>query len=157
MDYILDILLPKSDTNKVSLSEMLVEWAGGTFSQEPLRYTYKSKLYFTEQKNREYYKRYVVNRYNNYEFIALHFDGTLLDLELLINNNGNFIENDLILFLMELVKLETFAILLMRDEECVDERYEISKEEELYAILRDSLSWMHPKGVLITDAHVAFE
>ena len=132
-------------------------WAVGTFSQEPPRYTYKSKLYFTEHKNQEYYKRYVVNRYNNDEFIALHFDGTLLDLELLINNNGNFIENDLILFLMELVKLETFAILLMRDEECVDERYEISKKEELYAILRDSLSWIHPKGVLITDAHGAFE
>lgn len=48
MDYILDILLPKSEISKINLSEILVEWGARKFSQNPPRYTNKSKLLFTE-------------------------------------------------------------------------------------------------------------
>ncbi len=39
MDYILDILLPKNELSKINLSELLVEWGGKKFSQNPPRYT----------------------------------------------------------------------------------------------------------------------
>ena len=126
MDYILDILLPKSEMSKINLSEVLVEWGGEEFSQSPPRYTNKSKLFFTEYTDKEYYKRFLGNQYPNDKFVALHLEGTLLDLELSINNKGDFLNNEVMLFLIELLKLETFIILLIRDEEWIDEKYKIS-------------------------------
>ena len=41
MDLILDILIPKDDLYKVSLTEILVEWGGEKFSQNPKKYHYK--------------------------------------------------------------------------------------------------------------------
>lgn len=152
MDYILDILLPKNEMSKINLSELLVEWGGEEFSQDPPRYTNNSKLFFTEYIDKEYYKRFLGNQYPIDKFIALHLDGTLLNLELSINNKGNFLNNEVILFLTELLKLETFAILLIRDGEWVDEKHKISKKEELQTIIYNSLSWSNSKGVVITNA-----
>lgn len=75
----------------------------------------------------------------------------MLDLELSINNKGDFLDNQIMLFLTELLKLETFVILLIRDEECLDEKHKISRKEELQTIIYDSLSWSNPKGVAITN------
>lgn len=55
------------------------------------------------------------------------------------------------IFLTELIKLEKFAILLIRDEESVDKKYKISRKEELQTIIYESLSWDNPKGVIITN------
>ncbi len=152
MDYILDILLPKSEMSKINLSEVLVEWGGEKFSQNPPRYTNKAKLFFTEYTDKEYYKRFLGNQYPIDKFVALHLEGTLLDLELSINNKGDFLNNEVMLFLIELLKLETFIILLIRDEEWIDEKYKISRKEELQTIIYDSLSWSNPKGILIINA-----
>ena len=152
MDYILDILLPKSEMSKINLSEVLVEWGGEKFSQNPPRYTNKSKLFFTEYTDKEYYKRFLGNQYPIDKFVALHLEGTLLDLELSINNKGDFLNNEVMLFLIELLKLETFIILIIRDEEWIDEKYKISRKEELQTIIYDSLSWSNPKRILIINA-----
>lgn len=151
MDYILDILLQENEISKIDLAELLVEWGGEKFSQDPPRYTNNSKLSFTEYTDKKYYKRYLGNQYTIDKFIALHLEGTLLDLELSINNKGDFLNNEITLFLTELLKLETFVILLIRDEEWVDEKYKISSKEELQTIIYDSLSWSNPKGVIITN------
>ena len=82
----------------------------------------------------------------------MHLEGTLLDLELSINNKGDFLNNEVMLFLIELLKLETFIILIIRDEEWIDEKYKISRKEELQTIIYDSLSWSNPKGILIINA-----
>lgn len=151
MDYILDILLPKNELSKINLSELLVEWGGKKFSQNPPRYTNNSKLFFTEYMDKEYYKRFLGNQYPMDKFIALHLDESLLDLELSINKKGDFLDNQIMLFLAELLQLEIFVILLIRDEECLDEKYKISSKEELQTIIYDSLSWSNPKGVVITN------
>lgn len=151
MDYILDILLPKNELCKINLSELLVEWGGEEFSQDPPRYTNNSKLFFTEYMDKEYYKRFLGNQYPIDKFIALHLEESLLDLELSINNKGDFLDNEIMSFLTELLELETFVILLIRDEEWVDEKYKISRKEELQTIIYDSLSWSNPKGVVITN------
>lgn len=61
MYYILDILLPKNELSKINISELLVEWGGEKFSQDPPRYTNNSKLLFTEYLDKEYYKRFLGN------------------------------------------------------------------------------------------------
>ena len=85
------------------------------------------------------------------KFIALHLDESLLDLELSINKKGDFLDNQIMLFLAELLQLEIFVILLIRDEECLDKKYKISSKKELQTIIYDSLSWSNPKGVVITN------
>ena len=114
MDYILDILLPKNELSKTNLSELLVEWGGKKFSQNPPRYTNNSKLFFTECMDKEYYRRFLGNQYSMDKFIALHLDESLLDLELSINKKGDFLDNQIMLFLAELLQLEIFVILLIR-------------------------------------------
>ena len=151
MDYILDILLPKNELSKINLSELLVEWGGKKFSQNPPRYTNNSKLFFTEYIDKEYYRRFLGSQYPMDKFIALHLDESLLDLELSINKKGDFLDNQIMLFLAELLQLEIFVILLIRDEECLDEKYKISSKKELQTIIYDSLSWSNPKGVVITN------
>lgn len=151
MDYILDILIPKNGMSKINLSELLIEWGGKEFPQYPPRYTNNSKLFFTEYTDKKYYKRFLGNQYPIDKLIALHLEGTLLDLELSINNKEDFFDNEVTLFLTELLKLETFAILIIRDEEWVDEKHKISSKEELQSILYNSLSWSNPKGVVITN------
>ena len=74
-----------------------------------------------------------------------------MDLELTINNKGDFLNNEVMLFLFELLNLETFIILLIRDEEWLDEQYIISGREELQTIICDSLSWSNPKGAVIVS------
>lgn len=151
MDYILDILLQENEISKIDLSEVLVEWGGEKFSQDPPRYTNHSNLFFTEYTDKKYYKRYLGDQYRIDKFIALHLEGTLLDLELSINNKEDFLNNEITRFLTELLKLETFVILLIRDEEWIDEQYKISSKEELQTIIYDSLSWSNHKGVIITN------
>lgn len=151
MNYILDILLPKSEMNKINLSELLVEWGGEKFSQTPQKYTNNSKIFFTECTDKEYYERFLGTQYPIAQSIALHLEGTLLDLELLINNKKDFLNNEVMILLTELIKLEKFAILLIRDEESIDKKYKISRKEELQTIIYDSLSWDNPKGVIITN------
>lgn len=151
MDYILDILLPKNDISKINLSELLVEWGEEVYSQDPPKYTNNSKLFFVEYTDKEYYKRYLGDQYSINQFIALHFESSLLDLELAINDKGDFLNNEITLFLTELLKLESFVILLIRDEEWIDEKHKISDKDELQTIIYDSLSWTKPKGVIITN------
>ncbi|GEM_PF-482913 len=150
VDYILDIMLPKSEIGKINLSEQLVEWGGETFSQDPPRYTNRSNLFFTEY-DTAYYERLLGGQYPISQLTALHLEGSLLDLELTINNKGDFLNNEVMLFLFELLKLETFIILLIRDEEWLDEQYIISGREELQTIICDSLSWSNPKGAVIVS------
>lgn len=137
--------------NKINLSELLVEWGGEKFSQTPKKYTNNSKLFFTEYTDKEYYERFLGTQYPIAQSIALHLEGTLLDLELLINNKKDFLNNEVMILLTELIKLEKFAILLIRDEESIDKKYKISRKEELQTIIYESLSWDNPKGVIITN------
>jgi len=41
------------------MEEVLVEWGGEKFSQEPKQYTFKSSVRFEEYKNTNYYERIV--------------------------------------------------------------------------------------------------
>ncbi len=153
MDYILDILISKDDINQLNLSESLIEWGGELLSQDPPKYSNNSKLSFEEYKDIQYYERFIGSNFDIENCIALHLEGMhLLDLELLINNKSQeIVSTELISFLVDLLKLDVFAILLIRDEECIDKKYKINKKEELVDVICNSLNWSNPEGVLITN------
>ena len=142
MYYILDILIEKKQIGKLHLLESLAEWGGEQFSRNPPQYTKYSTLLFEEYLEKDYFSK---------EFVALHFKGSLLDLEISVNHKAKkFYDNEIILFLTDLFMLKQFAIFLIREEEYIDEKYEICDKKELYNIILNSLDWTNPKGVLIT-------
>lgn len=151
MDYILDILIEKKQIGKLHLLESLAEWGGEQFSRNPPQYTKYSTLLFEEYLEKDYFEEYLEKDYFSKEFVALHFKGSLLDLEISVNHKAKkFYDNEIILFLTDLFMLKQFAIFLIREEEYIDEKYEICDKKELYNIILNSLDWTNPKGVLIT-------
>ena len=151
MDCILDILLKKSEMNKLNLSEVLVTWGGERFHQDPPKFISDSGLLFTESTDKEYYRKLIGNYKDIDDLLVLHFDDALLDLEFAVNREGDVWNNKIMIFLSQMLELETFIILLIRDEEEIDEFYKIRSKDELESLLCNSLSWETPKGILITN------
>lgn len=153
MDFVLDVLIPKCNLSKLNLTELLVEWGGESFSQDPPKYSNKSLLVFHQNTDMEYYKSIVGKDVDVHNYLALSMERTQLsELEFIINNQRQEMSsNEVLLFLAELYKtLDNFVIILLRDEECIDKRYTVCNEKELIKIFCESLRWSSPEGVLIT-------
>lgn len=153
MNFILDVLIPKQYFYKLNLKEILVEWGGETFSQNPPKYSNNSMLVFHQNSEIEYYKSIVGKDTDIYNYVALSLEEMQLsELEFLINNEmQEASRSEVVMFLGELYnKLDSFWIILLRDEECIDNRYIVSDEKELVKVVCDSLRRKSPEGVLIT-------
>ena len=108
-------------------------------------------MLFTESTDKEYYRKLIGNYKDIDDLLVLHFDDALLDLEFAVNREGDVWNNKIMIFLSQMLELETFIILLIRDEEEIDEFYKIRSKDELESLLCNSLSWETPKGILITN------
>lgn len=150
MGFILDVLIPKDQNDKVGLSEVLVEWGGERFSEEVPKFLFDSTVPFRQNKDLEYFQEILGEKLDNY--IALTLQGKeLMDLEFLVNNKSDAIkENVLIRFLEKLLELDSFYIVLLKDEEEIDGRYQVRNRKELWEIISRSLDWKSPKGAIIT-------
>lgn len=164
MDIILDILIRKSDLNKININEILVDWGGEKFSQVPKKYKYKSSIEFHEHETLSYYNDIVENNLNISEYIALTLEGeSLYKLECVINDDMRIRENEyidyrkfrndadeLISFIDDLYKkLDSFAIISLLNEEDIYDRYIIRNKNDAIDILKKSLSWNDPRGIVI--------
>ncbi len=75
------------------------------------------------------------------------------NLEFMVNRKDNLKKEDceiIDLFYELYKKLDRFYILLLRDEECIDDIYHISDVEQAITIFLKSLSWISPKGIIIS-------
>lgn len=152
MDLILDILIPKDDLYKVSLTEILVEWGGEKFSQNPKKYHYKSKLVFHENTDMSYYHNIVDEDIEVHDYIALTLEWRFLsELEFAVNNQNFRKENSelLSLFYKMYDKLNTFCIIKFLNEEDIDDRYLLSNADDAVEIFIRSLNWDSPRGIII--------
>lgn len=151
MSFILDILLSKSSFNKMHLTEVLVTWGEESFSQTPRKYEYKSTLIFHENTDINYYKKIWGESVNNCTVLTLEGQH-LSELEYFVNSEKQEQANNVIIeFLSELYNTGvSFSILLLRDEECIDNKYIINNMNELINVFCNSLSWNSPEGVVIT-------
>lgn len=150
MDFLLDIVIPKDEIKKIDLEEQLVEWDGMLFSQEPARFISKN-LVFEKLTNLKYYSDILGKNLDEQKYSAFIYKGNeLSELEFLANNfQGDFIRNSLLIFLEKIVRLSSFYLFLLREDEKIKERYEIENEEEFCKILQESLSWIKPKDIVI--------
>ena len=111
MDFIVDIIIPKNDIEKVNVVEELIEWGGEKLSQDPPKYSYKSILIFHENED-SYYQR-VLEGFDTKKNIILTLEGQQLsELEFLINKQEqDLAENELLMFFNELYdRLDSFYI-----------------------------------------------
>lgn len=149
MNYILDILILKSDFDKVNITEQFGEWGGEQFSQVPAKYVYKSILEFHENSDSYYQKVLAEVDLENYVPLTLespHLSG----LESIVNRDNDISNNELILFLIDLYNnLSTFFVFMFRDEESIDEICHIRNSDELVKAFCKSLSRKSPKGVIL--------
>lgn len=151
MNFLLDIIIPKDEMEKVDLKEQIIEWGGERFSYEPARYIGKSKLEFEELTNLQYYCGLLGEILDDKKYSALVFKGEeLSELEILVNHKEDaLVSNSLFEFLESLIILSSFYVFLLQEDEEIKERYVIENGEELKEILCTSLSWAAPKDIVI--------
>lgn len=156
MDFMLDILLPKKEINKLDIKEFLFEWGGEEFSQDPPIYKNDTGLEFKQMQDLGYYercfKKYIEEDLDIHKYISLTLCGDYVsDLEFAVNKkNKNANADTMLKFLEKLSDLENFAIFLIRDEEEIDARYRVNTKEDLTRIFCNCLNWDSPEGALIT-------
>ncbi len=156
MVFSLEIFLKEKDVRKVNILELLVEWGGEFLSQDPPKYVYNSTLTFEQFLDIEYYKKYhkkvIENDFDFDEYVAFRLlGGKMLELEKLINTCDEKLKTDvLICYLKEVSKLDTYGMILLREEECIDKRYRINSEKELIDTVCNCLKWDAPEGAFIT-------
>ena len=150
MDYVLDIIIPRDELKEIRLSEVLREWGDEKFSLIPAMYITDSGIEFTEVTDLSYYNRIFKLKVDK-ELIALHLKSHILyEFEWFANNqSGKASENALLKFLISLFKLSKFYIILVREDESVKEKYEISDEEEIESVLLNCVNWSTPTDVLL--------
>ena len=150
MDYMLDIIIPKSEIEKSGLSEVLREWGGVMYSSTPAVYVTDSNIEFIEVTNLSYYSRLLDSKISD-DLIALHLKSDILhDFECFANNQiTQADENTLITFFKCLFGLSKFYILLIREDELIKGKYRISNVDELESILVNSVKWSSPADVLL--------
>lgn len=155
MDFILDIIILKSEVEKVKLHERLIGWGDDIYQYDPPRYSTDSNIIFEQVNNLGYFEKEVGEVFNN-DMIALTLKGNfLLELQYAINNTKLTLkENKLALFLCSLFNLNCFYILLMREDERVKRKYEIKEKEEIFAKLYESLNWSNPQDVLLVKRNM---
>lgn len=149
---ILDFLIKKQEFKKVGIEECFIEWGGEQLSQEPKKYIYNSSLVFHENTDMSYYVDIVKNKLNAYEFTSLTLEGNQLqELNKQINNSGDTVyTHEIISFISILYRcLDTFCIVKLRDEECVDEIYVINEAPRAIHTFVKSLWRNSPKGIAI--------
>lgn len=156
MNFILDILLPEHELNKLNMKEFLFEWGEELFSQDPPIYKNDTGLEFKQMQDLRYYQRYFQEYsgedFDRNQYIALTLCGDYVsDLEAAINKKYKNAKADMMLtFLEKLYELGSFAVFLIRDEEEIDKWYQIRTKEEFLNTFCNCLKWESLEGAIIT-------
>lgn len=149
MDYMLDIIIPRAELENIRMREVLREWGGTAYSSSPKLFVSDSNIEFVEITELAYYDR-ILHFLVNEDLIVLHLKSHILyDLELFANKERQDGENALLIFLKGLFRLSNFYILLIREDELIKKKFEISNEEELEIALLSSIKWDSPTDVLL--------
>ena len=157
------VFLKEKDFEEVGVTKMLFEWGGKTYSRDPKRYTYSSVLFFHDYSYADYFKKYHANVLGKdfaiEEYISLCLLGNgMSELEGTINTDipewEEREEHIIIRFLRKVGRLDRYGVVLLRDEESIDARYRVEKEEELIDTVIHCLNRETPEGALITKQQI---
>lgn len=153
MDTILDILIQKDDVDKINIRELLNEWGGKQYSCEPPKFMFGSELVFHQSVDMNYYKDLVLDEYDIDNSIALTLEGkSLSELEYGVNRKKELLFNSELLSFLRIIfdSLKSVCIIKLRDEEMIDNNYQVEDTDSAMKIFLNSLDWESPKGIIIT-------
>lgn len=153
MSEILDILVKSQELNKISIEECFVEWGEEKLSQDPPQFKHNSNLVFRQNLDLDYYENIVKKiGLSIQNFTALTLEGDKLEeLNKMVNSGKNITYTiDLISFINEMYNnLSAFCLIKLRDEECIDEFYNVSDAPKAIDIFINSFMRNDPKGIVI--------
>ncbi|MEY8382254.1 hypothetical protein AALG83_03700 [Christensenellaceae bacterium 44-20] len=149
MNFILDVLIPEKQIELINLSEILAEWGGEVFPKETREFLFESTLVFHQNPDLKYYQGILGGELENY--IALTLQGEeLTNLAYLVNAQREEAKKNILMrFFKQLLSLEHFYILLLKEEEEIDRKYQIGNADELLTAICQSLNWTSPEGSVI--------
>jgi len=103
---------------------------------------------------KKYYKSFLDGEFNIDNFMAFRLMGShMFELERLINYQQETIENlsnnEIFIFLKKLSELDTFAVFLIRDEECIDKKCKLNNTLVLGEVIYNCISYSVSEGALI--------
>lgn len=156
MLFSLEILIKEEDFQKVKISEVLVEWGGKKYHQDPPRYTYDSLLDLDVFPDLNYYKKYfshiIEDDFNIYEFKAFCLLGNnMVDVERLAYfDSPDLYNHNVFKLLNDVCALDKYAIFMQCDEEYLEKRYRVTSKDNLIDIFCNVLKSDTFKGALIT-------
>lgn len=152
MDSMFCILIPKSNLNKLNISERKVEWEGEIFSQEPPKFKFQTSIFFYQTTEISYFQRIVEDKLDLCDYTGLVLEGEgLRELEFMVNNK-EFSEcnSELLSFFYELYdSLDTFCIINSPDDENIEDIFTVLDATEAIKVFTGSLNWTSSKGIVI--------
>ena len=150
MDYMLDIIINKSDITKAELEEVLCEWNWITYSRSPALYITESDIEFYEAEDPSYYGNMIGVELSK-DVIYLHLKSDIFhDFEYTLNcGTTNAKEDRLYDFLIKLAGLKMFYAIFCREDETVRECCKITSEDDIETVLSNNLNWSNPKDFCI--------
>ena len=151
MDFILDVIVLREQLQQMNINEVYFELEGEKLSQEPRKFEHNNSSLIFEELTDDYYGN-IISDYNDEKYIVLTLDShILLELYDEINKNFDVKQNEVILFLNKLFsEFNNFYVVLFRDEEYIDEQYEISDSEEFTDLFCNALNKFSPRGIVVS-------
>lgn len=124
-------LIPKKQIKISKFSGNIGKRDGEVFSKDPPEFSFDSQLFFYQNRDLEYYYNVLGVRAKRYFALTLQGEA-LTDLAFTINRKREKLEeNTLCSFLLGLLNLDCFYVVLLRDEEEIDRRYQVRNRAEL--------------------------
>lgn len=156
MSFTFDFFLKEKDLNRVNLRENFVDWGDEQLSYDPPRYTNDFNLMFQKFEGGKFYEIVFKNfigedmKIERYIPLSLSYE-SINNLESNINSSEETAEEPLLVFLKEVLKLNTFIIYLIRDEEEIDIEYKVNKDntDMIIDIFAGCFLQNSPKGLLL--------
>ena len=150
MDYILGIFILKSEISKLGLHEVLREWGGSKYSENPELYSTDLGIEFRKIEDMSFYSRLSEIEFKP-DVIGLYLISDILyDFEYYVNKKiPNEKAGELLELLKILSELSFVCMFLIREDEGVKEKYEIVTPEGIEDVLFKCLDWASPKDIML--------
>ncbi|PHM35787.1 hypothetical protein Xmau_04446 [Xenorhabdus mauleonii] len=152
MDILFELFLPKNiEPESFGLKEILVEWAGEEYSQDPKKYQWNDVVIFEEYKDTVSYNKLIGNEVTltNYDSYTLKGDSINQLQELIVNNKPSK-NNHIYLFFNEFLRnLSSWVVVTLIDYDQFDKIYKVNDVDDAFYLLEKSCHPEKPEGIAL--------
>ncbi len=154
MSFILDIIMHQNDIQRLEIFEELIHWGEEEFSQDPPRFSYKSRIHL--HKNMDNYYKHSIKDFDDNTIVLTLDLQQLKEFEFCINSIDDGKNGDDMLDFLDVVYTNSdwIYIFMYRDEEYIDNKYIITDTNEFIERISIALNWSSPEGIIVTKVEL---